>query len=368
MTHKLLKVLLIAMIAMMPFTLAVNIVRAETGSTTSPSAGATKIDRSKLLLGPRDSASTPALTEDPARWIMGKQQQFYRSMSLAIRDIGRGNQVAASLTLIGLSFGYGVFHAAGPGHGKAVVSAWLLGNDERLRRGIVIAFMAAFIQACTAVAIVSALLLVVGAASSMARNLARWLEALSFLLISGLGFWLIWQAVRGPVTRLVRLPAKLVSVPALAIATHSHSVNVHHHHHHHHHHQGGDCACGHAHLPSASAVEGDWSLRQAVSISLAIGIRPCTGALLVLLFSSAAGLYWAGVISTFVMALGTAITVSAIAALAVGSRHAALALAGGNSAWLEWTALMLRLGSGIVVATVGLFLFWAALHGGVTAG
>lgn len=118
------------------------------------------------------------------------------------------------------------------------------------------AFMAAFIQACTAVAIVSALLLVVGAASSMARNLARWLKALSFLLISGLGFWLIWQAVRGPVTRLVRLPAKLVSVPALAIATHSHSVNVHHHHHHHHHHhQGGDCACGHAHLPSASAVE-----------------------------------------------------------------------------------------------------------------
>ena len=89
MTHKLLKVLLIAMIAMMPFTLAVNIVRAETGSTTSPSAGATKIDRSKLLLGPRDSASTPALTEDPAGWIMGKQQQFYRSMSLAIRDIGR---------------------------------------------------------------------------------------------------------------------------------------------------------------------------------------------------------------------------------------------------------------------------------------
>ena len=135
MTHKLLKVLLIAMIAMMPFTLRVNSLRAETGSTASPSAGATKIDRGKILLGPRDSASTPALTQDPAGWIMGKQQQFYRSMSLAIRDIGRGNSVAASLTLIGLSFGYGIFHAAGPGHGKAVVSAWLMGNDERLRRG-----------------------------------------------------------------------------------------------------------------------------------------------------------------------------------------------------------------------------------------
>jgi nickel/cobalt transporter (NicO) family protein len=368
MTHKLLKVLLIVMIAMMPLTLAVNSLRAETGSTASPAAGATKIDRSKLLLGPRDSASTPALTEDPAGWIMGKQQQFYRSMSLAIRDIGRGNSVAASLTLIGLSFGYGVFHAAGPGHGKAVVSAWLMGNDERLRRGIVIAFMAAFIQACTAVAIVTVLLLAVGAASSMARNVARWLEALSFLLISGLGFWLIWQAVRGPVTRLVQVPAKLFPVPAVAAAAGHHAAHVHHHQHHHHDHHGADCACGHAHLPSASAVEGNWSLRRALSISLAIGIRPCTGALLVLLFSSAAGLYWAGVISTFVMALGTAITVSVIATLAVGSRHAALALAGGNSAWLDWTAFALRLGSGIVVATVGLFLFWAALHGGVTAG
>jgi nickel/cobalt exporter len=369
MTCRLLGMLLIAMIAIMPLSLPVPHARAETLSTKTPSEGAPKIDRGKLLIGPRDSASTPALTEDPAGWVMGKQQQFYRSMSLAIRDIGRGNSVAASLTLIGLSFGYGVFHAAGPGHGKAVVSAWLMGNDERLRRGIVIAFMAAFIQACTAVAIVSVLLLAVGAASSMARNVARWLEALSFLLISGLGFWLIWQAVRGPVMRLARLPAKLVPVPALAIATHSHSANLHHHHHHHHHHHdGGDCACGHAHLPSASAVEGNWSFRRALSISLAIGIRPCTGALLVLLFSSAAGLYWAGVISTFVMALGTAITVSVIATLAVGSRHAALALAGGNSAWLDWTALTLRLGSGMVVAAVGLFLFWAALHGGVTAG
>jgi nickel/cobalt transporter (NicO) family protein len=371
MTYKLLKALLIAMVAMLPFTLPVHSLRAETPSTASPSQGTTKIDRSKLLLGPRDGASTPALTQDPAGWIMGKQQQFHRSMSLAIRDIGRGNSVAASLTLIGLSFGYGVFHAAGPGHGKAVVSAWLMGNDERLRRGIVIAFMAAFIQACTAVAIVTVLLLAVGAASSMARNVARWLEALSFLLISGLGFWLIWQAVRGPLTRFLQVPAKLVPLPALATATGHERNHVHHHHHEagvHHHHHGGDCACGHAHLPSASAVEGSWSLRRAFSISLAIGIRPCTGALLVLLFSSAAGLYWAGVISTFVMALGTAITVSVIATLAVGSRHAALALAGANSVWLDWTAFVLRLGSGIVVATVGLFLFWAALHGGVTAG
>jgi nickel/cobalt transporter (NicO) family protein len=61
------------------------------------------------------------------------------------------------------------------------------------------------------------------------------------------------------------------------------------------------------------------------------------------------------------MALGTAITISIIAALAVGSRHAALALVSRNSAWLDWTGFTLRLGSGLVIAS-------AALHGGVTAG
>src|SRR5262245_31186077 len=108
MIYKPLRVLLIAIIAMMPIALTVSSLQAQTASTASPSAGATKIDRSRLLLGPRDNASTPSLTQDPAGWIMGKQQQFYHSMSVAIRNIGRGNPVTASLTLIGLSFGYGV--------------------------------------------------------------------------------------------------------------------------------------------------------------------------------------------------------------------------------------------------------------------
>jgi nickel/cobalt transporter (NicO) family protein len=359
-TYRLL--LFIAMMVLLPLSLMATNLRAGNGLETPPSVATTTIDRSKLLLGPRDSRSTPSLMSDPAGWIMGKQQQFYRLMSMAIRDIGR-EPVAASLMLIALSFGYGVFHAAGPGHGKAVVSAWLMGNDERLRRGIAIAFMAAFIQACTAVAIVTVLLWAVGAASNLARDVARWLEALSFLLISVLGFWLIWQALRAPVMRLISNQVAAVLGPPPATQKDHHTLHLHHHRH-----QDSSSACGHAHVPTASAVEGGWSLRRALSISFAVGIRPCTGALLVLLFSSAAGLYWAGVISTFAIALGTAITVSIIAALAVGSRHAALALVSGNSAWLGWTGFTLRLGSGLVIASLGLLLFWAALHGDVTTG
>lgn len=317
-----------------------------------------KIDPSKLLVGPRKEATAPSILADPAGWIMFKQQQYYRAMSLAIRDIKRTSPWLASATLIGLSFGYGVFHAAGPGHGKAVVSAWLIGNGERLRRGIAIAFLSSFIQALTAIMLVSVLVWMLGAASGLTRQVARNLEATSYLLITGMGFWLMWQALG---SRLLNRAL----VPAVAEGNHRHH---HHHHHDHAHCDHDDHDCGHSHLPSAAALDGDWSLGRALSIALAVGIRPCTGALLVLLFSSAAGLYWAGVVSTFVMALGTALTVSAIAALAVGSRRLALQLAQSNTAWLGGLAVVLKAGAGALLVLVGLSLFWGTLNGGMPVG
>jgi nickel/cobalt transporter (NicO) family protein len=357
--------------------------RAESPSSSAtpgpPSAAVTtakpRIDPSKLLIGPRNEATAPSVLSDPTGFILFKQQQYYRSMSLAIRDIKRTTPWLASFTLIGLSFGYGVFHAAGPGHGKAVVSAWLVGNGERLRRGVAIAFLSALIQAITAVALVSVLVWMLGAASGVTRQVARYLEATSYLLIAGMGFWLAWQALAS------RLVARSLA-PALAPAGHPHHHHHDHHDHHdhhhdHHHHDHAHCDhdhgghehdCGHNHLPSAASLDGDWSLRRALSIALAVGIRPCTGALLVLLFSSAAGLYWAGVVSTFVMALGTALTVSAIAAIAVGSRRLALKLAKSDTAWLGTIAMTLKAGAGALLVLVGLTLFWGTLHGGVAIG
>ena len=318
----------------------------ETPAVTQPDARP-QIDRSKLLVGPRRGRDAPSPFADPAGWIIAKQQQYYRAMSLAIRDIQRTTPWLASFTLIGLSFGYGVFHAAGPGHGKAVVSAWLLGNEERLRRGITIAFLSAFIQALTAILLVSVLVLALGAASEATREVARWLEVGSYLLISGLGLWLVWQAVAG------RMAAPIA-------AFHGQPVEAQHRHDH------GACDhCGHAHLPAASALDGAWSWRRAFSIALAIGDRPCTGALLVLLFSSAAGIYWAGVVSTFVMALGTALTVSLIAAMAVGSRRLALGLASRDAAWAAWTAFALKVGAGTLLVLLGLVLAWGTLQGNV---
>jgi ABC-type nickel/cobalt efflux system permease component RcnA len=103
---------------------------------------------------------------------------------------------------------YGVLHAAGPGHGKAVVSAWLLANERQLRRGVLISFMAAAVQAMTAIVLVTGLLLSVKAAAKTAKSMAIGLEAASFGLIALTGLWLVWQAVR----------PRLAPAPALAHA------------------------------------------------------------------------------------------------------------------------------------------------------
>lgn len=327
----------------------------------------------QLLLQRRKAASDsaadagPAFTADPKGWIQARQRDFYGKMSAALTSMKRGSAWTAAWTLMLLSFIYGVLHAAGPGHGKAVVSAWLLANERQLRRGVLISFMAAGVQALTAIVLVSALLLTVSAAAKTAKSMALGLEAASFALIGLTGLWLVWQAVR----------PRLAPVPALAGHGvhdhhhhhdhhdhghhHAHDHGHHHHDHHHDHEHGADCGCGHAHMPSAAELNEPVSLWKAASIAFAVGIRPCTGGILVLLFSSALGLYWAGVAATLVMALGTAITVSAIAVLAVKSRDLALKFAGRDSVWLDRTAFGLKLAGGLFIACVGGLLFWATV-------
>lgn len=320
------------------------------GAATKPIVVAqTKIDPSKLLVRPK--SAPPAFWSDPTGWINLKQREFTRSMQKTLRGIHGENQWAAAWTLMLLSFAYGIFHAAGPGHGKTVISAWLLANEHQLRRGILVSFMAAIIQAMTAIVLVSVLLLAVKSVGSSARSIAGSLEAASYALITVLGLYLIWQAMR-PV---------LIAAPAgPSLAQHSHTDQDHDHHDHDH---GPDCDCGHAHMPSASDLKGDWSFKRAFAIAFAVGIRPCSGAILALLASSAIGIYWAGIASTFVMAIGTAITVSAIACIAVMSRSLAMKLAGNSSLWLDRTAFALKFFGGLFIAAVGGLLFWATLTG-----
>jgi nickel/cobalt transporter (NicO) family protein len=318
--------LLIMMIAVAP----------ATAQTEPETGGQVTIDKRKLLVRPRNAAGMIEQTsfwQDPVVWARDRQQSFYRAMSGSLRSIKSGAPLAAAWTLMLLSFGYGVFHAAGPGHGKAVISAWLLATENELRRGVLIAFLSAAIQALTAILIVSILLLIVASVGAAARDVAGVLESASYALIGLMGFYLIWTALR----------------PALKPV---HDRKAHSRH---------DHDCGHAHGPEVGQLKGAWSLTKAFSLAFAVGLRPCTGAILVLIFANARGLYWAGIASTFAMAAGTFLTVSLIAAIAVYSKKFALRLAKRDGRWLGRLGFGLRFAGGAVIAALGTILFLGSL-------
>jgi nickel/cobalt exporter len=285
------------------------------------------------------------------RTIAAWQSAFYRDLTATVRAMKTDG--TAGLWLCAVSFAYGVVHAAGPGHGKAIVSAYVLANRETARNGAVLAMVSAFAQGCMAVAIVAVAALVLGATSMAMTRAAELMEIGSFALITGLGAWLVWRKILAPLAEAWRERfAPVVVMPgfgAMPVPTtfghdhdhhrhdHGHHGHAHDHHHHgghDHHHHGGHahgglaCDCGHVHAPTPELAGGRLDWRKAWTAVAAVGLRPCTGALIVLVFSLAQGLFAAGVAATFAMALGTGLTVAMLTLLAVGARGLAVRVSG----------------------------------------
>jgi len=310
----------------------------------------------------RPAAEPPGVLQRAGQWLLEKQAQINRELAGAVRRIKTAEPLSATLMLAALSFAYGVLHAAGPGHGKAVISSYVLADGRTMRRGILLAFLAALIQALSALVLVAVLVLLFSATGLQIRAMEAWLETASWGLVAVVGAWLLYYQLRGAFA-----PAR-----GHDHAHHEHAHAHHHdhgadareqHHHHHHGHHGAQDACeACAHLPSAAQLQGDWSWRRALALAFAVGVRPCTGAILVLVFAIGQGLLWAGVFSTFAMALGTAITVSALAASAVGFRELAARLAGGGgSKWADRVQLAAGIGGASLVLLLGAAFFVSSL-------
>lgn len=286
-------------------------------------------------------------------WINAQQQTFYRALSTTLKAMREDPRQL--WILIGLSFSYGVFHAAGPGHGKAVISSYVIANEQTLRRGVAISFMAAFMQGAVAIVIVGITYFALrGSGISMTRA-THTLEIASYALIAGFGGWLLWKKLR----------------PAARQQNHTHDHGNHHGHHHHehnhgdHHHHGASdvCeTCGHSHAPDPATLKGEQlKLREAWSAIVAIGLRPCSGALIVLTFALLNGLYLGGILSVAAMSIGTAITVSILATLAVLAKGVAIRFASSQSAAMR-IGNIIEIAGALTVLLLGLVLLAAALQ------
>jgi nickel/cobalt exporter len=232
--------------------------------------------------------------------ILAIQASFYRSLQAALAGLKESG--AALWSLLALGFSYGVFHAAGPGHGKAVIAAYLVASERSLVRGFSLSLAAALVQALVAILLVSTASVMLQATAATMARATTGVELVSFAAVALLGAVLTW-----------RKAGKLLGVSAPARQG-----------------TGPDEACDHVHLPPPDALDTLSRWREMAGVVLAAGIRPCAGALVILVFALSQGLFAAGMAATLAMAIGTALTTGLVAALAVFAKRLALRVAGGR--------------------------------------
>ena len=306
------------------------------------------------------------------------QSHFYRQLTGAVRAWQQDGW--AAWLLLGLSFAYGVFHALGPGHGKAVLAAYVLANRETVKNGAILALLSAFLQALVAITLVGIAAGVLNVSGLALTRATWWLEIASYAMMVALGAWLVFRQMIRPVWRwLTQRLARASAATLQSGASHSaqsdqrihHDHRDHHHahdHHHHHDHDGRhaqqdhqplrahqahrelspsaapklamplqpldmhqhDEHCGHLHAPDPAMLTGRLTWSKASSAILAVGLRPCTGAIFVLVFSLAQGFFLAGVAAALAMGLGTGLTVAALTTASLWLNHATVSVVGGQ--------------------------------------
>lgn len=273
-------------------------------------------------------------------YVQEQQRAFHKELAASLRRLKGEGSMAAGWTLILVSFLYGLFHAAGPGHGKAVISTYMLTHEDQVRRGLTLAALSSFLQGLVALGIVGLFVLIIGWSARASQVVATHLEKVSYGLIILLGLFLIFQALRGL--------ASWWRASAAAELQGCHSDH--------------DASCGHSHhIADVSALDKPLSLGMAASLVLSIGLRPCTGAILVLVLAESLSLRWAGVSAVLAMSAGTALAICLLALLAVKSRDLARQLAGGaDSRYFALGVAGIGLVGGCFVAFLGLSLLEGA--------
>ena len=313
-------------------------------------------------------------------WILAQQGWFEHQLSLGVRAARMDGSAFWPLVL--LSFGYGVFHAAGPGHGKAVLASYMVANERAFRRGVVLSFLSALLQGLVAIALVGILALILHATAQRMKDAASLVEMASFAAIVGLGLLLVWRK-GGAVLRLwwpVLTYAPPATAEAVFLGTSDRMLaapgigalrfqpmrassarrficapdDVSH-----------PIGCQHCAGPDPSLLTAPvFSLRDAMTTVLAAGLRPCSGAILVLVFSLAQGILLAGIASVLAMSLGVALTTASLATAAVFLKRLVQRLVGKHSRRGALVGAIVEFGAACVVLAAGVLLLGGAVAGG----
>jgi ABC-type uncharacterized transport system, permease component len=266
------------------------------------------------------------------------QRELNQQLSGLLQAVA-ANPTKAGGSLLAFSFIYGVLHALGPGHGKIVITTWLATHPSKLKSSIGLTLAASLLQGLVAITLVVVVLTLLALPARQLHLSSFWLEKGSYALVGILGLLLCWRAVK-KLRLLMRRPSFK-------------SFTLHHVHH-------ANCGCGHQHMPDPQQMESGNDWRARLVIVLSMGMRPCSGAIMVLLFSKVVGVFSWGVVSALAMAAGTSITISSLALLVHSFRQLAVRLSDNKAPvlWRQigWTTLAFAGGAILVTAAAVMWI------------
>ncbi|MBV7408903.1 MULTISPECIES: nickel/cobalt transporter [Roseobacteraceae] len=236
---------------------------------------------------------------DIGQWAAAQQRDAQNALAGGLRAV-RAGEPGAWLGLMGLCGAYGFFHAAGPGHGKLVIGGYGAAEQVTAWRLSWLAVASSLAQALAAIVLVTLGAFVLGwGRTEMTDTAEKVLAPASYIAIALVGLWLVVRGLRR----------------ARGARTHAHEIDDH-----------GHCStCGHAHAPTPAQAAAVTSWRDAAAIIGSIAIRPCTGAVFLLILCFGLGIPLAGIAGAFVMGLGTASVTVLVALAAVGARQSTFA-------------------------------------------
>ena len=314
-------------------------------------------DISDALLAPNSGAPQQAqlgrsLLQTTLVYVQNQQREIYRQLAASLRSVKAHGTAATVMSLSFVCFLYGSLHAVGPGHGKSIISAYLVANERAVRRGILLSFCASLAQAVSAIALVSCLTGLLRGIDVTAEASLGVMTIASAGLIAAVGACMTWASLRrladGETRELFAAHVHREHEHGSATLSGASGASA-------------RVGCDHDHRFASHRLLSETRLPRLAMIVAAIGARPCSGAVFVLLFANAIGLYTAGVWAILAMALGTALTVSALAALTLCSKRASVRLVSLNTRWLDWTYRTMSLAGSVAVLCLGLlFLFSSA--------
>ena len=224
---------------------------------------------------PQKEIRLPTVASKVFAKIMFWQQKLNNELTRLVKQLKTDRSWKAFWPLIAVSFFYGVVHAAGPGHGKVVVFSYFISRRSSIKKGLFLGNLISLFHALSGVVIVLTLYFIIKTAYLASfEALSQKIKLVSYSLVVAIGLALLLSSIFNMPNRGSHDPEEDTSGT----------------------------------LPDRKGV---------LPLALAVGMVPCPGVVIIMLFALSFDLLVIGLLMSFIMALGMAATISSAGLLSI---------------------------------------------------